>query len=89
VHFKHKNITNLSLLHANKIMKAISDLANILKSKPLVTAQQEQKICNLTGLVEATSMQGTPNGAQTKQKRNIFKGAFQGNTSKGARVCWI
>ena len=42
VHFKHKNITNPSLLHADKIMKAISDLANILKHNPLVTAQQEQ-----------------------------------------------
>ena len=38
VHLKQKNITNLSLLHADKIMKAISDLANVLKRKPLVTA---------------------------------------------------
>jgi hypothetical protein len=60
VQFRHKNITNPSLLQADKIMKAISNLANVLKSKPLVTAQQEQEICNLTQLVEATSMQGTP-----------------------------
>ena len=37
-------------------MKAVSDLANVLKRKPLVTAQQEQEIRNLTRLVEATSM---------------------------------
>jgi len=59
VHFKHKNITNPSLSHADKIMKAISDLANVLKRKPLVTAQQEQEIRDLTQLVEATSLQGT------------------------------
>ena len=40
VYFKHKNITNPSLLHADKIMNAISNLANVLKRKPLVTAQQ-------------------------------------------------
>jgi hypothetical protein len=40
-------------------MKAIANLANVLKRKPLVTAQQEQEICNLTQLVEATSLQGT------------------------------
>jgi hypothetical protein len=40
-------------------MKAISDLANVLKRKPMVTAQQEQEICNLTRLIEATSIHGT------------------------------
>ena len=47
VNSKHKHITNPSLSHADKTMKAISDLANVLKSKPLVTAQQEQEICDL------------------------------------------
>jgi hypothetical protein len=59
VHFNHKNVTHLPLSHAKKIMKAIANLANVLKRKPLVTAQQEQEICNLTQLVEATSLQGT------------------------------
>jgi hypothetical protein len=44
VHIKHKNITNPSLTHADKIMKAIADLANVLKRKPVVTAKQEQEI---------------------------------------------
>jgi hypothetical protein len=48
VHFKHKNITNPSLLHADKIVKSISGLANVLKRKSFVTAQQEQEICDLT-----------------------------------------
>ena len=59
VHSKHKHITNPSLSHADKIMKAISGLANVLKRKPMVTAQQEQEICNLTRLIEATSIHGT------------------------------
>jgi hypothetical protein len=44
VQFKHKNITNPSLTHANKIIKAITNLANVLKRKPTVTAKQEQEI---------------------------------------------
>ena len=44
VHFKHKNITNPSLSHTNKIMKAIAGLANFLKHNPVVTAKQEQEI---------------------------------------------
>ena len=68
VHFKHKNITNLSLSHADKIMKAIADLANVLKRKPLVMAQQEQEIHDLTQLVEATSLQGTLPGVPNQNK---------------------
>ena len=56
VHFKHKNITNPLLLHADKIMKAISNLANILQSNPMVTAKQEQEIRGLTRLMDATSV---------------------------------
>jgi hypothetical protein len=48
VHVKHKNITNPSLSNANKIMKAISDLANVLKRNPMVTSKQQQEIRNLT-----------------------------------------
>ena len=68
MHFKHKNITHLSLLYTNKIMKAISNLANVLKRKPLVTAQQEQETRDLTQLVEATSLQGTLPGVQDQHK---------------------
>jgi len=56
VHFKHTNITNPSLTHANKIMKAIANLANIFKHKPIVTAEQEQEIWDLQRLVVNTHM---------------------------------
>ena len=52
VHFKHKNITNPFLTHADKIMKAIADLANVLKRKPTVTAKQEQETWDLHLLME-------------------------------------
>jgi len=39
-------------------MKAISDLANVLKRNPMVTEKQEQEISDLTGLMEATSVPG-------------------------------
>ena len=45
-------------MHAGKIMKAISDLANVLKRNPMVTEKQEQEISDLTGLMEATSVPG-------------------------------
>ena len=59
MHFKHTNITNPSLSHADKIMKAISDLADELKRNPLVIAQQEQEICNTKRLVDTTLVKGS------------------------------
>ena len=44
VHFKHTKIPNPLLTHADKIVKAIANLANVLKCKPIVTAKQEQEI---------------------------------------------
>jgi hypothetical protein len=43
-------------MHADKITKAIANLANVLKCKPLVTAKQEQEIQDLTQIMEATTM---------------------------------
>ena len=37
-------------------MKAIADLANVLKRKPIVTAEQEQEIQVLQRLIENTHM---------------------------------
>jgi hypothetical protein len=67
VHFKHKNITNPLLTRANKIMKAIADLANVLKHKPTVTAKQEQEIRDLQRLMENTHIT-TPLPKVTKQQ---------------------
>ena len=67
VHFKHKNITNPLLTHANKIMKAIADLANVLKCKPIVTAKQEQEIRDLQRLMENIHMP-TPIPRVTEQQ---------------------
>ena len=55
-------------------MKAITNLANVLKRKPLVTAQQEQKIRSLTQLVESTLMHGTlPRVPNQKQNSTVLR----------------
>ncbi len=50
IHFKHKHITNPTLTHAGKIMRALSHCAQILKGKDTTATNQE--LCNLQRLVE-------------------------------------
>jgi ABC-type oligopeptide transport system ATPase subunit len=85
VHYKHKNITNPVLTHADKIMKAIADLANVLKRKPIVTAKQEQEIQDLQYLMEThTHANATPEIDKFTRQASTSEGANQSNTSKGA-----
>jgi hypothetical protein len=52
IHFKHKHITNPTLTHANKIMRALSHCAQILKGKD--TTATDQQLRDLQRLVEVT-----------------------------------
>jgi hypothetical protein len=52
VHFKHKHITNPTLMHANKIMRELSHCTQVLKGKDTTATDQES--CNLQRLVEVT-----------------------------------
>jgi hypothetical protein len=52
VHFKHKHITNPTLTHANKIMRALSHCAQVLKGKDTTATNQELR--NLQRLVVVT-----------------------------------
>jgi hypothetical protein len=52
VHFKHKHITNPTLMHANKIMWALSHCAQVLKGKDTTATNQE--LGDLQRLVEVT-----------------------------------
>jgi hypothetical protein len=50
VHFKHKHITNPTLTHADKIMRALLHCAQVLKGKEATATDQELR--NLQRLVE-------------------------------------
>jgi hypothetical protein len=52
VHFKHKHITNPTLTHAEKIMRALSHCAQVLKGKD--TTATDQELHDLQRLVEVT-----------------------------------
>jgi hypothetical protein len=52
VHFKHKHITNPTLMHANKIMQVLSHCAQLLKGKD--TTATDQELQDLQRLVEVT-----------------------------------
>jgi hypothetical protein len=52
VHFKHKHITNLTLTHADKIMRALSHCAQVLKGKDTTAIDQELR--DLQRLVDVT-----------------------------------
>ncbi len=52
VHFKHKHITNPTLTHTDKIMRALSYCTQVLKGKD--TTATDQELCNLQRLVEVT-----------------------------------
>jgi hypothetical protein len=52
VHFKHKHITNPTLTHADKIMRALSHCAQVLKGKDTTATNQE--LGGLQRLVEVT-----------------------------------
>jgi len=53
VHFKHKNITNPELTHADKIMKAIASLSSILKCKPSIANKHQEEIRELQQLMSS------------------------------------
>jgi hypothetical protein len=53
VHFKHKNITNPELTHADKIMKAIASLSSILKCKPSIKNKHQEEIRELQQLMSS------------------------------------
>ncbi len=52
VHFNHKHFTDPTLTHANKIMRALSHCAQVLKGKD--TTATDQELRNLQRLVEVT-----------------------------------
>ena len=53
VHFKHKNITNPELTHADKVMKAIASLSSILKCKPSIANKHQEEIRELQQLMSS------------------------------------
>ncbi len=71
VHFKHKNTTNLTITHANKVMQALAECVKTITGATRGTTAQEAK--NLQRIVKATRaalhMNDTPsNNINAKQQ---------------------